>query len=161
MRNYTVCNFLRFTIIIVYGLRRTCFMCMRRFTQNANYGFLEFPYDHTTFKFVLLHLHIFYLFSFIHMSTVPVNNIAWNSSVADHLLRAIITTGAHLNAKKLNEAALSFFSSKPHLMDFYRSNEENAIRRLKEMYSDEQKRIYQTMGWRDYNQRNHFYFIYS
>jgi hypothetical protein len=42
----------------------------------------------------------------------------------------------------------------PHLMDFYRSNEENALRRLKEKYSDEMKRICQTMGWRDYNQGN-------
>jgi len=129
MRNYTVFNFLRFTLYDYNRIRFASyvFVSMRRFIQNSNHGFLEFPYDHTTFKFVLLHLHIFYLFSFIHMSTVPVNNIAWNSSVADHLLRAIITTGAHLNAKKWNEAALSFFSSKPHLMDFYRSNEENAL----------------------------------
>ena len=42
----------------------------------------------------------------------------------------------------------------PHLMDFYRSNEDNALRRLKEKYSDEQKRICQTMGWRYYNQGN-------
>jgi len=65
------------------------------------------------------------------MSTVPVNNITWNSSVVDRLLQAIITTGAHLNAKKWKEAALSFYSSMPHLMDFYR-NEDNALRRLKE-----------------------------
>ena len=52
------------------------------------------------------------------------------------------------------EAALSFYSSKPHLMDFYRSNEENALRRLKKKYSDKQKRICQTMEWRDYNQGN-------
>ena len=50
MRNYTVFNFLRFTIIIVYGLRRMFFVCMRRFTQNSNYGFLEFPYKHTAFE---------------------------------------------------------------------------------------------------------------
>ena len=43
----------------------------------------------------------------------------------------------------------------PHLMDFYRSNEDNALRTLKEKYSDEQERICQTMGWRDYNQGNH------
>ena len=42
----------------------------------------------------------------------------------------------------------------PHLMDFYRSNEENALKRLKEKYSDEQKRICQSMEWRDYNQGN-------
>ena len=89
------------------------------------------------------------------MSTVPVNNITWNSSVGvDRLLQAIITTGAHLNAKKWKETALSFYSSMPHLMDFYRSNEDNALRRLKEKYSDEMKRICQTMGWRDYNQGN-------
>ena len=42
----------------------------------------------------------------------------------------------------------------PHLMDFYSFHEDNALRRLKEKYSDEQKRICQTMGWRDYNQGN-------
>jgi len=88
------------------------------------------------------------------MSTVPVNNITWNSGVVNRLLHAIITTGAHLNAKKWKEAASSFYQSMPHLMDFYRSNEDNALRRLKEKYSDEMKRICQTMGWRDYNQGN-------
>jgi len=88
------------------------------------------------------------------MLTVPVNNITWNSSDVDRLQHAIITTVAHLNAKKWKEAALSFYRSMPHLMYFYRSNEENALRRLKEKYSDEQKRICQTMGWRDYNQGN-------
>jgi hypothetical protein len=58
------------------------------------------------------------------------------------LLDAIISTGAHLNAKKWKEAALTFYSSMPHLMDFYRSNEDSALRRLKERYSDEQKRIF-------------------
>jgi len=42
----------------------------------------------------------------------------------------------------------------PHLLDFYRSNGDNALKRLKKKYSDEQKRIYQTMGWRNYNQGN-------
>jgi len=88
------------------------------------------------------------------MSTVPVIKITWNSGVVERLLDAIISTGAHLNAKKWKEAALTFYSSMPHLMDFYRSNEDNALRRLKEKYSDEQKRICQTMGWRDYNQGN-------
>jgi len=91
---------------------------------------------------ILLHLHIFAIF----MSKVPVNNITWNSGVVERLLDAIISTEAHLNAKKWKEAALTFYSSMPHLMDFYRPNKDNALRRLKEKYSDEQKRICQTIG---------------
>jgi len=34
------------------------------------------------------------------------------------------------------------------------ANEEKAIRRLKEKFAEEQKKICQTMGWRDYNQGN-------
>jgi len=56
--------------------------------------------------------------------------------------------------EEVEGGSVSFYSSMPHLMDFYRSNEENALRRLKEKYSDELKRICQTMGWRDYNQGN-------
>ena len=63
------------------------------------------------------------------MSTVPVNNITWNSGVVELLLDAIISTVAHLNAKKWKEAALNFYGSMPHLMDFYRSNEDIALRR--------------------------------
>ena len=43
-------------------------------------------------------------------------------------------------------------------MDYYRSNEDNVLRRLKEKYSADQIRICQTMGWRDYNQGNLFAF---
>ena len=88
------------------------------------------------------------------MSTVSVTNITQNSGVVERLLDAIISTGAYLNAKKWKEAALTIYSSMPHPMDFYKSDEDNALRRLKEKYSDEQKRICQTMGWRDYNQGN-------
>jgi len=56
------------------------------------------------------------------------------------LLHAIITAGADQNAKTWKKAALYFYSSMSHLMDFYRSNEENSLRRLKEKYSDEKKR---------------------
>ena len=66
------------------------------------------------------------------MSSVPVNNITWNAGVVNCLLHEFITTGAHLHVKKWKEAALSFYSSVPYL----------------------QKRICQTMGWRDYNQGN-------
>jgi Mediator of RNA pol II transcription subunit 19 len=82
------------------------------------------------------------------------SHIMWNAGLVERLLQAIITTGAHLNAKKWKDAALSFYSSMPHLMDIYRTNEESSIRRLKEKYSEEQKRVCQTMGWRDYNQGN-------
>jgi len=53
-------DFLRFTIIIVYSLRRMLFVCVRRFTQNSNYGVLEFAHKHTTF--VLFYLHKFSIF---------------------------------------------------------------------------------------------------
>jgi len=62
----------------------------------------------------------------------------------ERLLDAIISTGAHLNAKKWKEAALTFYNTMPHVIDFYRSNEDN----------NKQKRICQTMEWRDYNQGN-------
>ena len=113
---------------------------MRRFTQNSNYGFLEFAHKYTAFESLCSVASSYHLpFLFINMSTVPVSNITSNSSVLDRLLHAIITTGAHLNAKKWKEAALSFYSSMHHLMDFYRSNEENTLRRLKKKYSDEQR----------------------
>ena len=59
MRNYRFFIFVLFTII-VYGLRRVFFVCVRRFTQNSYYGFLEFARHLKTI--VLLHLHIFCIF---------------------------------------------------------------------------------------------------
>jgi hypothetical protein len=78
----------------------------------------------------------------------------WNTGLVERLLQAIITTGAHLNSKKWKDAALSFYSSSAHLMEIYRANEDSSLRRLKEKYAEEQKRVCQTMGWRDYNQGN-------
>ena len=64
------------------------------------------------------------------MSSVPVNNIARNSGVVERFL----------DAKKWKEAVLTFCRSMPHLIEFYRSNEDNASRRLKKKYSDELSR---------------------
>ena len=72
----------------------------------------------------------------------------------ERLLIAIITTGAHLNTKKWREAAASFYSCSQTFIDVFNSNEDNAIRRLKEKFSEEQRRVCQTLGWRDFNQGN-------
>ena len=97
MRNYTVFNFIRFTIIIVYSLLRLFFVCMHRFTKYSNYDFLGFAYKHTAFESYCSVAFSYLLpFSFINMSTVLVNNITWNAGDVERLLHAIITAGAHL-----------------------------------------------------------------
>ena len=78
----------------------------------------------------------------------------WNPALMERLLIAIITTGAHLSPKKWKEAASSFYSCSQQFIDIFHANEEKAIRRLKEKFAEEQKKICQTMGWRDYNQGN-------
>ena len=69
--------------------------------------------------------------------------------------------GAHLSPKKWRDAASSFYS---HMfIDAFQADEENDIRRLKEKFVEEQKRICQTMGWQDYNRvyaQNQFYAIF-
>jgi len=88
------------------------------------------------------------------MSAAPLSYIMWNPALIERLLVAIITTGAHLSPKKWKEAASSFYSSSQQFLDIFHANEEKAIRRLKEKFAEEQKKICQTMGWRDYNQGN-------
>ena len=78
--------------------------------------------------------------------------IIWNAVLMERLLIAIITTGSHLNPKKWREAASSFNSCSEIFIDVFQANEEKEIRRLKEKFTEEQKRICQTMGWRNYNQ---------
>jgi hypothetical protein len=88
------------------------------------------------------------------MSALPLSYIMWNPALMERLLIAIITTGAHLSPKKWKEAASSFYSCSQQFIDIFHANEEKAIRRLKEKFAEEQKKICQTMGWRDYNQGN-------
>ena len=88
------------------------------------------------------------------MSALPLSYIMWNPALIERLLVAIITTGAHLSPKKWKEAASSFYSCSQQFIDIFHANEEKAIRRLKEKFAEEQKKICQTMGWRDYNQGN-------
>ena len=88
------------------------------------------------------------------MSDKASTYIIWNVALMERLLIAIITTGAHLNPKKWREAASSFYSCSQTFIDVFQANEDKAVRRLKEKFAEEQKRICQTMGWRDYNQGN-------
>jgi len=88
------------------------------------------------------------------MSEKASTYIIWNVALMERLLIAIITTESHLNAKKWREAASSFYSYSQVFIDVFQANEDKAIRRLKEKFAEEQKRICQTMGWRDYNQGN-------
>ena len=88
------------------------------------------------------------------MSTLPLTYIIWNTALIERLLIAIITTGAHLSPKKWKEAASSFYSCSQQFIDIFHANEEKAIRRLKDKFNEDQKRVCQTMGWRDYNQGN-------
>jgi hypothetical protein len=66
----------------------------------------------------------------------------------------MITTGAHLNNRKWKECADSFYSSPPYLQEIYRKDEEKGLRRAKEKFNSEYKRVCGTMGWRDYNRGN-------
>jgi hypothetical protein len=82
------------------------------------------------------------------MSTVASNYIIWTTALIERLLTAIITTGAHLNSKKWREAGASFYSASQPFLDIWHSDEDNALRRLKEKFTEEKTRICQTMGWR-------------
>jgi len=64
--------------------------------------------------------------------------IIWNVALMERLLIAIITIGAHLYAKKWREAASNFNACSQMFIDIFQANEENAIRRLKEKFTDEQ-----------------------
>jgi len=72
------------------------------------------------------------------MSDKASTYIIWNVALMERLLIAIITTGAHLSPKKWREAASSFNSCSQMFIDIFQANEENAIRRLKEKFTDEQ-----------------------
>jgi len=73
-------------------------------------------------------------------------------ALMERQLIATITAGAHLSPKKWREAASSFYSSSQMCIDVFQANEEKAIRRFKEKFAEKQKRICETMGWRDHNQ---------
>ena len=88
------------------------------------------------------------------MSTLPLTYIVWNVALIQRLLIAIITTGAHLSPKKWREAKSSFYSCSQQFTDIFHANKDKSIRRLKDKFNEEQKRVCQTMGWRDYNQGN-------
>ena len=64
------------------------FVCLRRFTQITVSW--NFTYNPTTFEShgSVASFHTFFLFSFINMSTVSVNNITWNSSAVECLLHS-------------------------------------------------------------------------
>ena len=64
------------------------------------------------------------------------------------------TKGCHVNNRKWKECADSFDATPPYLQDIYRKDEEKEVRRLKEKYAAEYKRVCGTMGWRDYNVGN-------
>ena len=66
----------------------------------------------------------------------------------------MITTGCHVNNRKWKECADSFYATPPYLQEIYRKDEEKGVRRLKEKYAAEYKRVCGTMGWRDYNVGN-------
>jgi hypothetical protein len=76
--------------------------------------------------------------------------IAWTSSLIEKLLTCMITSGCHLNNRKWKECAEIFFASPPYLQEIYRKDEEKGLRRIKEKYTAEYKRVCGTMGWRDY-----------
>ena len=63
----------------------------------------------------------------------------------------MITTGCHRNNRKWKDCAESFYSSPPNLQEIYRKDEEKGVRRPKEKYTAEYKRVCGTMGWRDFN----------
>ena len=88
------------------------------------------------------------------MSTTPYQYISWTSALVEKLLVCMITTGCHLNNRKWKECADSFYSSPQYLSDIYHKDEEKGLRRLKEKFNAEYKRVCGTLGWRDYNLGN-------
>jgi hypothetical protein len=84
------------------------------------------------------------------MSTTTVAYIGWTRELIEKLLTCMITTGCHLKPSKWKECADNFFGSSAQLTEIYRADEKNAIRRIKEKYSMEYKRVCGTLGWRDF-----------
>ena len=88
------------------------------------------------------------------MSIMSHQYISWTTSLVEKLLVCMITTGCHLNNRKWKECADSFYATPPYLQEIYRKDEEKGLRRLKEKYAAEYKRVCGTMGWRDYDVGN-------
>jgi hypothetical protein len=76
--------------------------------------------------------------------------LAWSPALVTRLLTCIISGGSHLNRNKWKEVAENFFSSHTNHRDLYRQNPESYIRRVKDKFKEEYKRICMTMGWREY-----------
>ena len=88
------------------------------------------------------------------MSIMSHQYISWTTSLVEKLLVCMITTGCHVNNRKWKECADSFYATPPYLQEIYRKDEEKGVRRLKEKYAAEYKRVCGTMGSRDYNVGN-------
>jgi len=84
------------------------------------------------------------------MSSNHLVYLAWTPALISRLLTCIISCGAHLNRNKWKEVADNFFVSNSGHKDFYLSNPESYIRRVRDKFKDEYKRICMSMGWREY-----------
>jgi len=84
------------------------------------------------------------------MSSNQLVYLAWTPALVSRLLTCIISCGAHLNRNKLKEVADNFISSNSGHREFYVNNPESHIRRVRDKFKEEYKRICMCMGWREY-----------
>jgi hypothetical protein len=84
------------------------------------------------------------------MSSNQLVYLAWTPALVSRLLTCIISCGAHLNRNKWKEVADNFFSSNSGHREYYVTNPESYIRRVRDKFKEEYKRICMCMGWREY-----------
>jgi hypothetical protein len=87
------------------------------------------------------------------MSIQPQSYLAWSTALVSRLLTCIITVGAHLNRNKWKEVCDNFFSSNFNHRELYLSSPEVYVRRVREKFKEEYRRICMTMGWREFGGR--------
>ena len=107
-----------------------------------SYPKLNFKLYSTSYRYISSpHVSFSIILQFLSMSTTPQQYINWTSALTEKLLACMITTGCHLNNRKWKDCAESFYSSPPYLQEIYRKDEEKGVRRLKEKYTAEYKRV--------------------
>jgi len=84
------------------------------------------------------------------MSSNQLVYLAWTPALVSRLLTCIISCGAHLNRNKWKEVADNFFSSSSGHRELYVNNQDSYIRRVRDKFKEEYKRICMCMGWREY-----------
>ena len=83
------------------------------------------------------------------------NHIVWNNGIVEIFLAAInYQKWSSSQWKELEGRGIDLLQDNATFIDIYRSNEDTSIGRLNDKYYEKQKRVCQTMSWKDYNQEN-------